>query len=201
MSVYTYIITRDYGFAPNPFHRMCTLATCKPRIRKSAQIGDWVVGFGSASTKWKNKIIYAMLVEKKVSFDTYWNDPVYKCKKPVVNGSLKQNYGDNIYHKVNGIWVQANSHHSKDDGTTNEYNLKRDTQFDSVLISSTYWYFGKEAVNIPQNLKEIIPSGRGHRIFTGYDEQLLEWLSSLDENGYIGEPAKFEKFERYDGIH
>jgi hypothetical protein len=34
----------DTGFAPNPFHDFLTLATCKPDIRKKAQIGDWVLG-------------------------------------------------------------------------------------------------------------------------------------------------------------
>ena len=47
MAIYSYIITRDYGFAPNPFYGICTLATCKPRVRNNAQIGDWVLGFGS----------------------------------------------------------------------------------------------------------------------------------------------------------
>ena len=38
---------RDYGFAPNPFHRTCTLATCKPDIRSSAYAqGDWIVRYG-----------------------------------------------------------------------------------------------------------------------------------------------------------
>jgi hypothetical protein len=41
-------VARDYGFAPNPFFGVCTLATCKPKIRKAAAIGDWVVGTGSS---------------------------------------------------------------------------------------------------------------------------------------------------------
>lgn len=44
-------VARDYGFAPNPFFGVCTLATCKPRIRSVAQIGDWVVGATLASSQ------------------------------------------------------------------------------------------------------------------------------------------------------
>jgi hypothetical protein len=33
--VYEYVMTSDSGFAPNPFHGTCTLACCKPKIRKS----------------------------------------------------------------------------------------------------------------------------------------------------------------------
>src|SRR5262245_31415483 len=42
--LYSYVVARDYGFAPNPFYGFCTLATCKPDIRRTADIGDWIVG-------------------------------------------------------------------------------------------------------------------------------------------------------------
>ena len=44
--VYMYVVDRDFGFAPNPFHGFCTLATCKPRTRRVAKVGDWIVGMG-----------------------------------------------------------------------------------------------------------------------------------------------------------
>ena len=34
MIVYEYVMTSDSGFAPNPFYGACTLACCKPKIRK-----------------------------------------------------------------------------------------------------------------------------------------------------------------------
>src|SRR5712671_5339411 len=34
MRLYSYVVARDFGFAPNPFFGVCTLATCKPDIRK-----------------------------------------------------------------------------------------------------------------------------------------------------------------------
>ena len=44
MKIMSYIITHDYGFAPNPYGGFLTLATCKPKIRNSAKIGDILVG-------------------------------------------------------------------------------------------------------------------------------------------------------------
>ena len=41
--LYLYVVDRDFGFAPNPFHGVCTLATCKPKIRKFAKVGDWII--------------------------------------------------------------------------------------------------------------------------------------------------------------
>ena len=83
MKIYLYIITRDYGFAPNPFPPYCTLATCKQKIRKNAEIGDYVIGIGSAAkgSKLKNKIIYIMQISEKITFEEYWNDKRFQYKK------------------------------------------------------------------------------------------------------------------------
>lgn len=204
MAIYSYIITRDYGFAPNPFYGICTLATCKPRVRNNAQIGDWVLGFGSGrkGSNYKDKLIFAMKVCKKITFDEYWQDPKYESKKPVANGSLKQNYGDNIYHKINNVWVQENSHHSMNNGAVNIKNLERDTKSQYVLLGEEFWYFGKEAVSLPDNLKFLIPKGRDYTKHKADEEDILAWLNrEYPEKGYLGEPDKFSlgNFERYEG--
>ena len=45
--LYSYTIPYDDGAAPNPYWGVLTLAICKPVIRRTAEIGDWVVGTGS----------------------------------------------------------------------------------------------------------------------------------------------------------
>jgi hypothetical protein len=47
MRLFAYKMTHDTGFAPNPFHGACTLATCKPQIRLHKRVGDWIAGFTS----------------------------------------------------------------------------------------------------------------------------------------------------------
>lgn len=206
MSLYTYILTRDYGFAPNPFPPYCTLATCKPRIRASAKIGDWVTGIGSGAQKsnMKNKMIFAMHVEDKLTFDEYWLDKRFKYKKPVMNGSKFQNYGDNVYHtdpKTREI-IQEDSHHSLPGGEINYENYPRDISGKYVLISKEYWYFGKDAPVLPEELIVLANVVRNHKKYN--DEQLINcfslWLKGFSDKGYIGMPFRFSKnFERYDG--
>lgn len=206
MMIFSYVVKRDYGFAPNPFYDVCTLATCKPDIRHAANIGDWILGFASAKTAIHGNLIFAMKVEEKCSFDEYWNNPEFVRKKPVMNGSLKQNYGDNIYHHdCDGNWVQENSHHKNKDGTTNIKNLTKDTKRDAVLISRMFWYWGKEARPLESSLQELQYLGRGFSKNRKSDigimaERLSNWLLSMSERGYIGKPIKFEGgFEHYDG--
>lgn len=104
---YSYIVARDYGFAPNPFYGVLTLATCKPGIRKTASVGDLIIGCSDKAHG--NKLIYVALVSEVLTFDQYWNDLRFAKKKPVMNGSLKKLYGDNIYHHdANGNWMQEN---------------------------------------------------------------------------------------------
>ncbi|MES9980433.1 MAG: hypothetical protein ABW107_16975, partial [Candidatus Thiodiazotropha sp. 6PLUC5] len=154
--LYAYAITRDFGFAPNPFHGFCTLATCKPDIRKSAQAGDWIMGIGGSTLrKVKRRCILLMKVSEKVSFQDYWDLKRFSLKKPVRNGSRVQMLGDNIYHKDdNDSWIQEDSHHSHPDGTANPVNLGRDTgRTDQVLVSNYFLYFGDEA--LPVDLDSI----------------------------------------------
>jgi hypothetical protein len=156
-NLFVYVIARDFGFAPNPFFGTCTLATCKPGIRKGASAGDWILGVaGSKLGKFiHRKCILLMKVSEKMSFESYWDDPRFTSKKPCRNGSQLKMLGDNIYHKDgNGSWVQEDSHHSNPDGTTNLVNLDRDTgNCDQVLISDYFFYFGEEA--IPVDLQKI----------------------------------------------
>ncbi|MHB8076579.1 Nmad2 family putative nucleotide modification protein [Desulfosporosinus fructosivorans] len=207
MTLYYYIITRDYGFAPNPFPPYCTLATCKPKIRLAARIGDWVVGIGSGAKNslLKNKLIYAMQVEEKLSYDEYWDDPRFVYKEPVMNGSKRQKYGDKVYHtnSETGEFIQEDSHHSLNGGIINELNYDTDLKGKYVLISRKYWYFGKDAKLLPEHLLVLANVVRNHKTIKDQDliNHLEDWLSSFKENSYIGSPYLFKRgFERYLGM-
>jgi len=80
VKLYSYVVARDYGFAPNPFSGSCTLATCKPEIRRMASVGDWVVGTGSATQNRRGSLVYAMKVAEAMSFNSFWDDPRFENK-------------------------------------------------------------------------------------------------------------------------
>jgi hypothetical protein len=179
--VYVYVVDRDFGFAPNPFHGFCTLATCKPGIRGKAEIGDWVIGMGGSRLSAIGRCIFAMRISKKVTFDEYWSSPEYLDKKPVRNGSRKMMVGDNIYHYDAAArkWRQEDSHHSNADGSVNSHNVRVDTKTDKVLVSGHFFYFGIEAPLVPGQLLVSMgyKNGRNYRVF---DEStcasLIDWL-------------------------
>src|SRR5579863_9322212 len=90
VKLHSYVVARDFGFAPNPFFGVCTLATCKPKIRSAAQIGDWVTGTGSKPSKREKNVVYAMRVTGTMTFEEYWSDPHFQRKKVNMRGSKKQ---------------------------------------------------------------------------------------------------------------
>ena len=203
MKGFSYIITRDYGFAPNPFHGVCTLATCKPIVRKNCVEGDYVIGLSPRDKGRGNKLVLLMKVTEFTTFDGYWQDPRFECKKPVMNGSLMKLYGDNIYHhNEQGEWVQEDSHHTKEDGSLNPRNLKRDTSTTNrVLISDDFYYWGKECITLPPDIVNDLTWGIGQRPLTeDVIQRVVDYVDSLGfEKGYLGEPRSFRKFKRYNG--
>lgn len=197
---FSYIITRDFGFAPNPFHGVLTLATCKPRIRKAAQVGDYLIGNSNKETG--NKLVYMAKVDEILTFDQYWVDPRFQCKKPTMNGSFKTLYGDNIYHHENGEWIQANSHHSLENGLVNHANLEKDTgTTDRLLICRDFYYFGRSMIDVADKFPTCIRHYIGHQNVSESDcVTLWQFLEEkYPEKGLIDIPNLFRSFIRYNG--
>ena len=195
--LYSYVVAYDSGFAPNPFNGFCTLATCKPKIREHANIGDWVIGTGSnrQGVRRGGCLVYAMRVEEALSFQGYWADPRFLKKRPNLVSSYRMACGDNIYSPEPGGngWNQLNSYHSQNDGAPSQKHIKRDTSVNRVLASKEFVYFGAEGPEIAKSLQDtgIVLNGRNYRKIT--DDTIIEdfeaWFAELRVNGgYQGQP-------------
>jgi len=199
MRVWSYKISRDYGFAPNPFFGTCTVACCKPDIRRGAAIGDLIVGCGSSKLKLPGHVIFAMKVSDKLTYQEYWDDDHFARKKPVFTAGKARAFGDNIYHKDQaGDWVQEESHHSLKGGGWNAANAERDLGTDAVLISTEFVYWGNLAPKIPQALRscdgdDLYPNVRNLR--NQYSEVFkaaaVDWFENCPK-GRIGRPLSWK---------
>ena len=199
MNYYSYKIEHDLGLAPNPFGGYCTLAVCKPKIRKNKdlQINDWVIGTGSKKLNNLHSLIYAMQVKEKITFNEYWEDPRFQYKKSIINGALKQMYGDNFYHqnKQTGEWIQEDSAHSLEKGLPNQGHIKKDTGGKYVLISTNFYYFGSKCFDIPKEFLEICSEGRDMKsksIPVDVANKFITYLQSKYEPGIYGDPINWK---------
>ena len=148
----SYVITHDHGFSPNYDPPALTLACCKPRIRKTAVVGDWIVGTHSKKRGW-NRLCFAAQVSAAMSFDEYHRDPVFISKRPTPD-----NFGDAIYRRGSGgrlVQVRNRGHNSAHFG--------HDTSVDRVLVCERFWHFGA-GLPLPEDLADfLVKRGPGHR--------------------------------------
>lgn len=195
MRLHSYVVARDFGFAPNPFNGYCTLSTCKPLIRRHAEDEDWVVGTGSKTRSREGYLVFAMRVTEHMTFTDYWSDVRFLVKRPNLRGSKKQAYGDNIYRRDDAGWHQSDSHHSLPDGQKNMDNVVRDTSADRVLVSNDFAYWGRSGPVIPTRFRGSgkwpdVCAGRGHKnnFPTDMVEDFVSWVRSLGAQGVHGDP-------------
>ena len=196
--LYSYVVRYDSGFAPNPFYRYCTLATCKPDIRRHARIGDWVVGTGSGDKRIKRAgyLVYAMEVSETLPFEEYWDDERFQLKKPNLRQSKMRAAGDNIYRRrEDGRWDQLDSFHSQKDSSPNPKHIATDTGVNRVLVGSRFVYFGGEGPPLPEQFldyqgESICKRGRGVKVIKNGTliEQFIDWLDALGQRNYSGHP-------------
>jgi hypothetical protein len=189
MRLSAYIISVDCGFAPNPFGQHCTLACCKPTIRRKASVGDIIIG--TASSRYEEQaghLIYAMRVEKILSYQDYWDNPAYDFRKPSNETSVSRR-GDNIWHQdALGQWEVATGaiHHFG--------HREHDIRGINVLIATDFFYFGRSAISIPAEFSGVVATTQGHK--NTYDPALIfrfwDWLArSAPKLRRIGDPFDF----------
>jgi len=173
-----YIMTVDTGFAPNPFHEVCTLAACTPNhCRANLYEGDLIAGcFRSGGPP---LVVYVMEVDAVLTLDQYYRDTRFAAKKPLRNKTWIERTGDNIYYR-DGKWCQdTNAQHHKttpiDPVKNPNPEWKRDLKGDRVYIGKRFIYFGEQAQPLPERFACYLP-GRGVKYLKN-DQKVFEDFS------------------------
>lgn len=192
--LFSYKMTHDTGFAPNPFWEVLTLATCKPCIRRAntKNKGDWIAGFTSkelcGDPVGKERLVYLMQIEEKITFADYFADPRFKYKIPKIEeAQCIYKAGDNIYRPNCSNPVDYDDF----DQLINPYhcwtNKTKDLSGKFVLLSRRFFYFGKEAIIVPINLRPDVPLGQSaHGVLTRDQNRIQNFINFIINNWQIG---------------
>ncbi len=190
-ALYSYVAATDSGFAPNPFFGVCTLACCKPAIRRA--IGErlmrqsgrsdlaelrrvepgyiraqniWVVGLAGAGLRDRPRrsIVYLMQITDVLDFASYYEE--YPRKRPSRSPSLTSAdpvwHGDAIYDGNDPATATQLTPCAHSKGDDeDEGNKYHDLGGRYVLVSDHFIYFGADAPCLP--IEEKLHHGRGHR--------------------------------------
>ena len=193
MRLCSYIVKTDKGLAPNPFWGYCTLAVCTPNhMGICAEPGDWFLG--TTTSERGNKLLYAMDVFERLHFDTYFKDPRFEKKKPVVDGTWRQQCGDNMYFKDSaGNWKQHPSLFHRD-----KEEIRKDLENPYVFISKKFYYFGNNAPEIPTEFHSLIWKRQGCKCDHNSNivKSFIKWLKNNFQSGRNGEPIDRERKAR-----
>ena len=197
--LFSYKMTHDTGFAPNPFHGVLTLANCKPLMRKTKKIDDWIAGFTSKALNGdkvgKERLVYLMKVTDKITYEKYWNDSIYKSKKPDLSSyKTIDKAGDNIYKpikknpKFNIDFEQIkNMNH-------NEKDKDLDLKGENVLISNCFYYFGASPIKLEKSIRPKTPknsSSQGVLTSEVKAEEFIKFIQNNYEAGIVNLPHKW----------
>ena len=169
--IWRYSLVADNGMAPCVEQGILTLCLCKPLIRKSACVGEWVVGFvpkrvndGRVHVAWAGRIA------KSVSMGDYEKgfsdrqDAIYKLTEPGWK-FLRDDYHEEI--------------------------RDRDLNGKNALIFEPFWYWGGNGIAAPEDIAELAHYYVGQTAKNSSPERIArleEWLRSVAEPGVHGKP-------------
>ncbi len=201
--LYCYKMTHDTGFAPNPYHGVLTLATCKPTIRRCAEEGYWISGWAANVVQGKKqkytdkaqRLIFLAKVEKVISYKDYWEETekVYSKKKQptkskekgkecfkscgnriVTNNEDIAFCGDNIYEPIKGKNNEFEQHENPHHDNANKAH---DLSGKNVLICNDFYYFGIENALEIKNKDFVVPRCRKFSLEDNEAKAVIEYVT------------------------
>ena len=204
-TLYSYVLRYDTGLAPNPFFGTCSLVVCKPVVRRSASVGDWVVGLCSADQRRSAfgdagvpGVVYAMEVTEKVRMEEY-----DALTRSVLPGKIPdpsspdpaRRAGDSLYdysrRGEHGEWPALRP------GLHDEAHRARDLGGQYALLSERFYYFGREPRQLPDHLSGVALYESGSHLRQGHlTLDLLgpfrSWIEGLglEPNRVLAVPAQ-----------
>ncbi len=178
--LFSYCLPFDDGAAPNPFWGQCTLAICKPAIRRKARIGDWVVGTGSVDSPIgdiSGKVVYAMRVTGKMTmrgYDQFTSSELPNKIPQMDHTDPRRWYGDSIYDFSTFPPPLRPSVHG-------EGNRSTDLHGSFALLSDHFFYFGDQPIALPEALLGIVKQGQSHRSDENdkYFDDFVRWIDGI----------------------
>ena len=175
MNIYAYIVPVDDGAAPNPYGGVCSLAICKPNLRKIAKIGDWIIGLNSDF-----KLIYTMKITTIMTmneYDTYTKENLSIKIPNKTSKNIEEQMGDSVYDFSQDNVILRPSVHSR---CTKEMDLAGK----NVLLSTHFYYFGNKPKDLPKEFQNIV----------NFEVDFLELNLDLQTIFFVWlEKQKFEK--------
>jgi hypothetical protein len=158
-TIYVYKCVVDDGTAPCVSGGLLSMTVCKPKVRASAKIGDYVLAFGTNAPPAPNRLVYAARITSILTGGRYFDTPKYKRRK------------DCIYERTPQGTLRLSPHASAHNTGTHAKDIGPPPDYPNAiaLLSTDFRYFGGAGTDDWKqhalHLKQMIESlGQGHRV-------------------------------------
>lgn len=146
----------DAGTAPCVDQGVLSLAICKPKIRGTAESGDWIFGFG-AKSRLGERLIYIAQVSEVLPKGDYYRSTQFSGRKDCIYRWT----GPRLQQMRNSVHRPSECH--KDIGQPPGYEGA------TVLMSKNFRYFGCSPTkqftdSAPLLMKYVSTVKQGHRV-------------------------------------
>lgn len=181
--IWRYVLANDNGMAPCPHDGILSLCTCKPMIRRNADLGDWVIGFapkrfGVGRVSWAGKV-----AEKLWLGD-------YQRKYPTRPDAVYRRSGELGPGGRETLVPLTRDYHA------DEKMRRRDWLGRNGLVFNPVWYFGGNGVPAPPEIADLAHYFVGQSTKGSSEARasmLGGWLLSLSGPGILGQPRDRER--------
>lgn len=180
---FSYTVSEDNGYSPNPFWGSLTLPWCKPLMRKAIATYMqknkenidyiWLVGITRKDGNGYNRILYIAKIDHILTHHDYFNQ--YPEKRPNLNQEQHIfKIGDNCYVRD----ADSTYEHTEIPNvhSNNSFMKERSLSAPYVLISKHFVYYGQKAPILPDLLAEL-KVGQGFK--SNISEATLDYLSKF----------------------
>ena len=177
---FVYKVMYDSGGAPCVQDDLLSLAICKPQIRRTAQRGDWIYGFGGNNDSPPNRLIYIAQVADRLSDGGYYELSEYADRPDAIY--QRDLVGDLVPKHDARFHTDVTDHvRAKDIGTAPHWSNA------NVLVADHFRYFGHRSDDRwksahPHLAKALQNLGQGHLV--RHTPEVLQDLETLQKQTF-----------------
>ncbi len=174
--IWRYVLATDNGMAPCVENKWLSLCCCKPRIRESARVGDWVVGFVPKRIKLAH-VAWLGRVGKIFPLGEY--EQQFSSRLDAIYSLRRSASGEEVL-----VPLRTDYH-------ADEHSRARDLKGRNCLIFEPFWYWGNAGVPVPHEIADLAHYHVGQSTRKSSPEKIASleaWAKSVAPPGVHGEP-------------
>ena len=192
MHVYIFVVAYSGPLARG---RYISLSECKPVVRSTCEVGDWLVG---VTPKPNRRLVFVFQVSELLTYAEYWRDARFRDRRPRAVHDL----GDNRYrpvpvtpdfpHGLRQVPSQRTLIDLEGKVLQSPYGMRRDMLGKRVVVGTRFWFFGDSPFEVKSKVVRqglrMDSVGQGHLKLKDAERTVETLVALMPRAGVHGGP-------------